>query len=253
MKQGLIFAAAMLAAATLASPASAAHNVIKNGSFEAGPLGAGSLPSWTKTNTPDGTHGQGDQASSVIGYNNNNSYPTGAYGELVHPDNAPSASPDAVGTQAEYFVGDQSVNETISQLTYLGVGNYRLGFSYYLTANGLANVNNSSLDATIIGVPVASTSITNASTGQTWFYASGVASISLKGLYRTSFVYNSNGYPAKDIVVDRVFAVATSDPATVIIPPTPSAVPEPASWALLIAGFGLVGAASRRRNPALAA
>jgi PEP-CTERM motif len=32
-----------------------------------------------------------------------------------------------------------------------------------------------------------------------------------------------------------------------------SAVPEPASWAMLIAGFGLVGAASRRRRQVLAA
>ena len=31
------------------------------------------------------------------------------------------------------------------------------------------------------------------------------------------------------------------------------AVPEPANWAMLIAGFGLVGAAARRRNAALAA
>jgi hypothetical protein len=30
-------------------------------------------------------------------------------------------------------------------------------------------------------------------------------------------------------------------------------VPEPASWALLIAGFGLVGAAARRRRVARAA
>jgi hypothetical protein len=31
-----------------------------------------------------------------------------------------------------------------------------------------------------------------------------------------------------------------------------SAVPEPASWAMLIAGFGLTGAAMRRRRPAMA-
>ena len=34
---------------------------------------------------------------------------------------------------------------------------------------------------------------------------------------------------------------------------TQNAVPEPASWAMLIAGFGLVGAAQRRRKVALAA
>jgi hypothetical protein len=31
------------------------------------------------------------------------------------------------------------------------------------------------------------------------------------------------------------------------------AVPEPASWAMLIAGFGLVGAAARRRRTVVAA
>ena len=30
-------------------------------------------------------------------------------------------------------------------------------------------------------------------------------------------------------------------------------VPEPATWAMLIVGFGLVGAAARRRNTAVAA
>lgn len=34
---------------------------------------------------------------------------------------------------------------------------------------------------------------------------------------------------------------------------SPGAVPEPASWALIVAGFGLVGAAARRRKGAAAA
>ena len=31
-----------------------------------------------------------------------------------------------------------------------------------------------------------------------------------------------------------------------------TAVPEPASWAMLIVGFGLIGAIQRRRNPSIA-
>jgi len=87
-------------------------NLIVKGSFEAGAPGINGFTGWTKTNTPSGVGS--DQAASVIGYNNNNSYPTGAYGESVSPDNAVSASPDAVGNQGAYFVGDQSVNESIS-------------------------------------------------------------------------------------------------------------------------------------------
>lgn len=252
MTKTILLASAVLAIGAAASPASAVTNLIKNGSFEAaGTTGSGAFANWTKSNVP--TNNGVDQPASVIAYNSTASYPVSAYGEAVTPDNAASHSPDAVGNFGAYFVGDTSVNESISQLTYLGVGNYRVGFSYYLTANGLANAGNASFDGTIIGVPVAMTTITGASPSQTWQYATGVASISLAGYYRTSFVFNSNLNPSKDIVIDRVFAIATTDPATVIIPPTPTYVPEPATWGLLVIGFGLVGASSRRRAKAVTA
>lgn len=240
---------ALLAVAGLiaAAPAAAATNLIINGSFEAaGTTGSGAFTGWTRTNVPDFSP-DADQPASVIVYNSNANYPTSAYTEAVSPDNSANISPDAVGNYGAYFVGDFSVNEAINQFTYLTPGNYRVGFSYYLTANGLANPNNSSFDGTIIDIPVASTAITNSSTAQTWLYASGVGQITRAGYYKTSFVFNSNGFPSKDIVIDRVFAVATTDPADVVIPPTPSFVPEPASWAMLITGFALIGAAMRRR------
>ena len=237
----VLLAGLALAATAAAVPATAATNLIINGSFEAGALGTGGYTGWTKTNVPT------NAPTTVIGYNSNAQYPFGAFGERVTPDNIVSASPDAVGTKAAYFVGDRSVNETISQLTWLTAGNYRVGFSYYLPQNGLNNAGNASFDARIVGISVASTAITGASTARTWRYASGVGQIQWAGFYDTSFVFNSNRAPSKDIVVDRVFAIATTDAPDVIIP----GVPEPETWAMLIAGFGMVGATLRRRRTVL--
>jgi hypothetical protein len=240
--------AVVLAAASFAVPAAAVTNLIKNGSFEAGAVGIGGFLQWAKSNVPS------NAPASVINYNSTASYPNGAFGESVFADNSVSASPDAVGGKAAYFVGDLSVNETISQLTYLRVGNYRLGFSYFLIANGLANPGNSSFRATIIGAPVAATAIISGAPGRVWQNVSGVGQITQAGYYTTAFVFNSNlGGASKDIVIDRAFAVATTDPATIIIPPTPTVVPEPSSWALLLLGCGFVGLAARRRKTVVAA
>jgi len=234
----------LLAAAIVATPASAVTNLINNGSFEQSAPGAGAIAGWTKSGVP------ASFPASVITYNNTNAYPTGAFGESVAPNNAVTNSPDAVGNQAVYFVSDVSANETLSQLTYLSIGNYEVGFSRLLTNNGLGNINNASFDATIIGIAVASTAITSLSNGQLWETRTGVAQITQNGYYQTSLVFNSNGSPAKDIVVDNVFAIRSNLPATVLIPPTPSAVPEPETWAMLVLGFGLVGATVRRRRQA---
>ena len=61
----------------------------------------------------------------------------------------------------------------------------------------------------------------------------GQTSIQTAGLYRVNFQFDTNQVPAKDIVIDRVY----------IAP-----VAEPGSWAMLIAGLGLVGAGMRRRS-----
>lgn len=249
-----IIAASFAALAALDATAALAVNKIKNGSFEAANnTGVNRFTSWLKLNTPDNSPTQ-DQPASVIRYNSTAAYPISAYGESVTPDNNVSASPDAVGNHAAYFVGDFSVNETIYQDVYLAPGNFRVGFSYYLTQNGLRNVNNGSLAVTILGLPVATTIINGSSVGRRWFYATGVAGIATGGFYRTALVFNSNGFPSKDVVVDRVFGVRTRDAATQLIPSsTVLSVPEPSSWAMLLSGFGFVGFGLRRRRAPAAA
>lgn len=58
----------------------------------------------------------------------------------------------------------------------------------------------------------------------------------------TSLTFDSYARVSANISLQRV-VVAAAD--------APSAVPEPASWAMMIAGFGLVGGAMRRRSVAV--
>jgi hypothetical protein len=157
------------------------------------------------------------------------------------PDNTTSLSPDAVGNFAAYFVGDTATNETISQALFLAAGNYRYGFSYFLPTSGLANINNASIVASIAGIQISATDITSTSQGDVWVSVTGIASVSVAGTYAASLVYNSNGAPAKDVVVDRVYLIATTDTPGTPIPP----VPEPST--ALIFGLAASSLLLRRR------
>lgn len=55
--------------------------------------------------------------------------------------------------------------------------------------------------------------------------------------------YASAGQPSQYVDFDRLGAIAFGPGVAPV-----SGVPEPSSWALLIAGFFLTGAASRRRR-----
>jgi hypothetical protein len=226
-----IFVAA-IAAAAFAVPASAATNLVTNGSFENG------LTGWTI----GGTDTQGYPPVAIF-YGAAQPYPTGAFGEAVPANNAPTNSPDAVGERAAYFVSDFTVNQSLSQaVTITTAGQYQIGFSAYAPANGYANF----YDATFSGV-IASVSLANyaVSTGPvtTWqTFASNGLNLA-PGSYNVEFVFNTNGFPAKDVVIDQVYIIA-GDPG---IP----AIPEPATWAMLILGFGLVGIAARRKSRAV--
>ena len=69
---------------------------------------------------------------------------------------------------------------------------------------------------------------------QSWQAFSGQTTIQTAGLYTVNFQFNTNFIPAKDVVIDRAYVAA---------------VPEPASWAMLIAGFGLIRTITAKEKP----
>ena len=221
----LIAVAAVAAGLAIAGSASAAINLIHNGSFENGTV------SWTYA-------GSGADVprhmAVVIPYNSFAGYPGGAFGEPIPPDNAPlSGSPDAVGNNALYFVADDST-ESLSQTVNLNAGMYTIGFDVYVPFNGKGNSGDATFDGSIAGVNLAHFSAHSVAGGK-WFAFRGVANIATAGPQLAAFTYHSGPAPAADFVVDRAYIVS-------------GGVPEPASWALMIVGFGAAGAMLRRRQ-----
>lgn len=210
-----------------ASQAGAAVNLLTNGSFETGDFTGWSYAGVTPTGFP----------AVVLNYNSATSYPTGAFGEAIPPDDTVSPSPDAVGEHAAYFVAD-GATETLSQSVFLDVGQYTIGFSVYVPLNGFNNPGNATFSGAVAGVNLANFTV-DASTPQTWMHFAGVANIAVAGFYDTSFIYNSAAGPAGDFVVDRAYIVAGDQTG---------GVPEPGTWALMILGFGGAGAALRARR-----
>jgi hypothetical protein len=66
----------------------------------------------------------------------------------------------------------------------------------------------------------------------------------LSGFGQFAFMTTANGFANHSVVQFDNFSVSSSTSGT----GAPGAVPEPAAWAMMIAGFGLVGAALRRHR-----
>lgn len=225
---------AAVAAVLAANPALAATNLVTNGSFELGLIG------WTIGGTDNDSPAY---PPAAIFYNSASAYPVGAFGEAVPVNNALTNSPDAPGSRAAYFVSDFTINQSLTQQVFLTKGIYQIGFSAYSPQNGFNNIGEATFSGTVAGVPLANYAVSSGP-ATTWQTFAGAANIVADGLYSVSFVFNTNLRPSKDVVIDQVYIIAGNPPLGV--------VPEPATWAMLIAGFGLVGAAMRRRRPAAA-
>jgi len=213
-------------ALTASLGAAQAANLVTNGSFESG------LTGWTT----GGADAQG-YPISVIDYNSNASYPTGAFGEPVPQNNAFTNSPDAVGGHAAYFVSDLATAQSLTQSIELSAGIYQIGFSAYAPGNGYDNRFDATFRGVITGEVLANYAV-SAGPMQTWqtFASSGLYLDA--GIYEIEFSFSSFGDPAKDVVIDQVYVIA-GDP--------PTEVPEPGTLAVLGLGLLAMGAVRRRQ------
>lgn len=217
-----IAAGAALAVA-MSSPAFAAE-LITNGGFE-----TGSFAGWTLGNIGGGT------APVVIEYNNASGYPDGAFGEAVLSNATPGS-----GDYLAYFSSDTANPDSLIQTVNVSNGQlYTLSFDYYVPQNGYNNPNDATLKFLIDGVQAGDIlqagSVTGTAT-KTWFTFTTNYLATTSGPVSLEFQFVGLGVTAADFGVDNV---------------SMQAVPEPGSWAMMIAGLGIVGAAFRRRRTAV--
>jgi hypothetical protein len=226
----------------------AAENLVINGSFEPQTPGGSGLAGWSiggkSTDTPM------PLPPVAIAYGQYSRYPTGAQGEAVPADDAVSADPDPAGNYGVYFVADHADNLSVYQGIYLTPGSYDIGFDSYDTYNGAQEPYDANLTAQIADVTLADFNLSTVQPGS-WSTHTGEAKVTVAGEYAVAFVFNTTTFPAKDVVIDRVYVIPDGNGAGDLVPPRffPfGVVPEPAGWSLMILGLGFVGHGLRRQK-----
>ena len=231
--------AALTAAALIAAPASASVNLVTNGGFET-VAGSQSASNFTLGFSPNATLGSWSSASS--GYNllfhspiaNSSSalspYPGGQ--EFLQ---ASTASP--TGGNFVVLDGDVNVRGALSQT----INGLTVGMGYLLTfdwgAGQLASrtgATTEQLQVSFGGQTYLTPILNNASAGFSGWNSAAFNFTATSTSQVLSFL--SLGTPS------GLPPVALLDSVSV------QAVPEPATWAMMLLGFGMVGAATRYRR-----
>jgi choice-of-anchor C domain-containing protein len=209
MKVSVVFAAATLAA--IAIPAQAAE-LLTNGSFESGPPAPGGFATYGAGNT------------SITGW-------TIVAGTVDHISSYWTASDgvrsldltgDAPGTISQAFA-------TTSGLTY--------NIAFDLWANPAGGTYPRIVFANIGGSDIS-------------FSSPGGGSLGAPAWVRQAFSFVATGATTTlSFRADPASSAGFYGPALDNISATVTAVPEPATWTMMFLGFGLAGAALRRRRP----
>jgi len=207
----------VVAATLILSSSGAGAAIITNGGFESG------LSGWTVNSGTDPQY-----APVAIQYGSATPYPTGAFGEAI------PAAPGG-GQRGLYFVSDfanQSISQSISLVAGTG---YMVSYNIYAPINGTTNPFDALLQSATAGSfsPV----FTAKSLGGGWTnYTGGF----IAGAAPYSFILNFNplgsgpANAAADFVIDNIDVTV--------------AVPEPATWAMMIMGFMGIGFLAYRRK-----
>lgn len=204
-------ALATVLAAGSATAGSAA--IVANGSFEDG------LNGWTVLDSIGTTPGQGITVVTTNGVANS----TG-YGDIV---------PSYDGTHAAYFVDDNAVQNLSQFVSLTGGTKYTLNFALFATASGSANPFGFALSDSV-GLNLLDINFSSEVPVGVWSEYSYTFTAPITfDYYLLNFNFISGATPAKDVLLDGVSIAA---------------VPEPTTWAMMIAGLGLVGFTMRRRT-----
>jgi len=251
MKCNLILSAALVAILASAQ-ASAATNLVVNGGFELLNSNAvtgqyhicdntkttcqSTVSGWSATASPKGPRGTNSPGSVLLSGNGGAEWNSGFKFWGSVPDSPLGGNFLAIDGDTNYA---QSIFQTLSGLT--------IGKSYTLTfyqaaaqQRGLNGATTNRWEVSFGGETQLSTLMPNPSRGiqpwalETMTFTPTAASQILKFVAAGT----PNGLPP----VSLIDGVSLTE-----------AVPEPASWAMLIIGFGLVGAAARRRRNAVTA
>ena len=210
MKKLLLLAAIAVSGSTGASAA----NLLVNGDFEGSSSPFATPPGWTNIGHTDGVLSYG--LTSQLAYNGLYFYDIGGAGGAGLP----------------------SIGDGITQTVATTIGNtYRLTFGY----SGENGLGLSSVLAVTIGGIVTPFTITSDNAG----------------FFRKAFTTANIDYTATSLSTAIAFTLQSAtqlgdnDPlldAVSFSQTATGAVPEPASWAMLISGFAVVGISARRRR-----